>query len=174
MKRFSRKHNAVSPVIATILLVAVTVVLVGILFAWIIPLIDSPSKPTPNINIAVSTEIDGDETYFKDLITEVNAEPTLNNIKYRIYDSGQKQIEEMRADSEVYGNLAHLAVYNDELLGVGFSDTDADGHLSVDDYFLIKQYFNKKWHPHIDIDGGKMSIIHTPTGATLENIELIK
>ena len=174
MKRFSQKRNAVSPVIATILLVAITVVLVGILFAWIIPLIDQPSKPTPDINIALSTEVDGEETYFKVLITEVNAEPTLNNIKYRVYDSGQRQIEEMRADSEVYGNLAHLAHYEDELLGVGFSDTDADGHLSVDDYFLIKQHFNKKYNPEIDISGGKMSLIYTPTGSMLEDIELIK
>ncbi|MDP7265991.1 MAG: type IV pilin [Candidatus Thermoplasmatota archaeon] len=171
MKRYSRDRNAVSPVIATILLVAITIILVGLLFAWIMPMIETPKESTPDINVALSVESDGEETYFKVLITEVDREPSLNHIKYKIYQESGDQIEEMRADSEVYGNLAHMQEHNGEPLGVGFSDSDSNGLLTVGDYFLVKQHFDKKYSDDIDISGGGMSIVYIPTGSLLEDID---
>ena len=171
MKRYSRDNSGVSPVIATILLVAITIVLVGILFIWVMAIVETPKEEAPNVNIALSTESDGEETYFKILITEIDDNPTLNNVKYRVYNNDGNSLEEGRADSEVYGNMAHMATYNDELLGVGFSDSNADGRLSVGDYFLVKQHFNKKYSSSIDVSGGGMSLIYTPNGDMLEDIK---
>jgi len=171
MKRYSKDRNAVSPVIATILLVAITIVLVGLLFAWIIPMIDTPKESTPDVNIALSVESSDGEIFFKVLITEIDREPSLNHIKYNIYQEGGDQIEEMRADSEVYGNLAHMATHNDEPLGVVFSDSDGNGLLTVGDFFLVKQLFDKKYSDDIDISGGGMRIIYIPTGSELADVD---
>ena len=170
MKRYSRDRNAVSPVIATILLVAITIVLVGLLFAWILPMIETPKESTPDINIALSVESNGEDTYFKVLITEVDREPSLDHIKYRIYREGGDQIEEMRAD-EVYGETNFMRTHNEEPLGVEFSDSDANGLLTVGDYFKVKQHFEKKYSDDIDISGGGMSIIYIPTGSLLVDID---
>lgn len=171
MKRYSRDRNAVSPVIATILLVAITIVLVGLLFAWILPMIETPKESTPNVNVALSIESDGEGTYYKVLITEIDREPSLDHIKYKIYREGGDQIEEMRADSAVYGNTAFMATHNDEVLGVGFSDTDGNSLLTVGDYFLVKQLFDKKYSDNIDISGGGMSIIYIPSGSIVADID---
>ena len=164
-------RHAVSPVIATILLVAITIVLVGLLFIWVQGIMPESGKSAPDVSIALSTESDGEETYFKILITDIDSEPTLNNILYSIYDEKGDIIEEAKADSEAYGNLAHLAVRNDEKLGVGFADIDADGRLSVGDYFYVRQHFQKAYSNSIDISGGGMRLEFTPSNEQMTDIQ---
>ncbi len=169
MKRYSRDRNAVSPVIATILLVAITIVLVGLLFAWILPMIETPKESTPDMNIALSVESDGEETFFKVLVTEIDREPSLNHIKYKVYQESGVQIEEMTAE-EVYSNDNFMATKNDEPLCVSFSDSDSNGLLTVGDYFLVKQLFDKKYSNDIDVSGGGISLIYIPSGSTLADV----
>ncbi len=171
MRPIYRERSGVSPVIATILLVAITIVLVGILFMWVTSIVPTTGKNAPDMNVALSTETDGEETYFKILVTDIDDEPTLNNIQYTVYGANGDEIETATADSEAYGNLAHLAVKNDELLGVGFADNDADGRLGVGDYFYVKQHFRKIWSDSIDISGGGMRLVFTPTNEQITDIQ---
>jgi len=170
MNGFLQKNEGVSPIIATILLVAISLVLIGVIFIWVTQMIQVPKEAAPDMSIAISTDNDGESTIFKILIRDIDEEPTLNNIEYKVYDKGGNLIERMRVDSEVYGNLAHMATHEDELLGVGFSDNDADGRLSVGDYFLVKQYFSKKYSDKIDISDGMMTLVYTPSNTAMEDI----
>lgn len=170
MGRLSRRNEGVSPIIATILLVAISLVLIGMIFIWVTQMIQVPKEAAPEMSIAISVENDEESTVFKILVRDIDEEPTLNNIEYKVYDKGGNLIERMRADSAVYGNLAHMATHEDELLGVGFSDNDADGRLSVGDYFLVQQYFSKKYSDRIDISEGIMTLIYSPTGTAMEDI----
>ncbi len=170
MNWYSKDRRAVSPIIATILLVAISLVLIGVIFIWVQEIIDVPKEDAPDVNLAVSTETAGDEVYFRILITDISEEPSLNNIEYKVFDGGGNLLEEMTADSEVYGNLAHLETHDDQLLGVGFSDNDADGRLSTGDYFLVKKFFDKNYAQDIDISDGKMILIYGPNNAAMEEI----
>ena len=65
MESLSGDEQAVSPVIATILLVAITVVLSGVIYVWAQSLAsDAGGKATPRLTFDSEAKIDGDNLYW--------------------------------------------------------------------------------------------------------------
>ncbi len=165
----SKTKRIITAIISTTILTTITIGFVSFLFIWIISTGPPPVK-VPDLNATMSSYTIENETYYKILITEIDWEPLLKNVKYRVYNRDGISIEEVPLNSEVYGNLNLTATYHNETLGVGFADTNANNRLSVGDYFLVKQHFSKKYASSIDMSDGGMSIINS-NGDMLKDIK---
>jgi len=122
-------EQAVSPVIATILMVAITVVLSGVVYVWASDLADQPSKSVPRIAFKVEKTTPGTNGYWSILVTQAKTplatQATVVMVEW-VNDSGS-QIESYKlSDSE--GTYGFAPVNSDRF--ITFSDSiecDAPG-----------------------------------------------
>ena len=142
--RLSGNRIAVSPVIAIILMVAITIVLAGVLWLWVATLIDTPKDI--DVGDGVMVEFTGMNKN-NDYVYRVKKVPsketmTVTNIRFELLDrnkvdrsNGQHNLE------NIYGKPI------DDRTFISFRDGDHDGLITIGDRILIKGA------DHIDDDG---------------------
>jgi len=140
--RFSRRlreeKEAVSPVIATILLVSITVVIVGMLYYWVSSFVTTTKIASPKAQAI--TQFDKENGWFQVEIINVkeSSSPGLAGISYEIRDSDgaikKRSLTGELDDKDVYG----LIPGEDNPIAY-FDAHPADGLLSQDDVILIRE-----------------------------------
>jgi flagellin-like protein len=115
-------EQAVSPVIATILMVAITVVLSGVVYVWASNLADQPSKSVPRIAFKVEKNSPGLNGYWSIIVTSAK-EPIATQatvVMLEWVNGSGSQLESFRLDNTegIYG----FAPINSESF-VTFSDS---------------------------------------------------
>ena len=93
MTRVSICNNdkAVSPVIAVILMVAITVVLAGVLYVWVTRLGDTGNDPPPTVTLKLSTRDELNTTVGQDLVMlshRSGENVKWSDMKFQISDDG--------------------------------------------------------------------------------------
>ncbi len=132
-RRMYRDEQAVSPVIAVILMVAITVVLAAVLYVWASSFLqEEKSSPTG----ALSADKTSSNVYAVTVIT-VNPQVSVNSVEYYLLNVAGNTVESGDV-SEIYG------FYPGQGEGVIFMDNDFNGKLSPGDKFEV--------HPD-DIEG---------------------
>lgn len=124
-KNIREDEEAVSPVIAVILMVAITVVLAAILYVWASGFITG-SKDTPKG--AIQTVGSGQDSYTVKVV-DMNPTVGVTGIDWFLYDQNGQTV------GSTYGSV-------DEIYGlvdgnVTFHDNDRDGKVSPEDTFAV-------------------------------------
>jgi len=157
-KKCKGDEDAVSPVIAIILMVAITIVLAGVLWLWVSGLV-ATGKDEP-LYKGFQTEWGertGNEDYVL-LIRQVDGknELSVEDLRFTLYGSDKSDMTGgQHRVTAVYGKPI-----DDETL-ISFRDGDHDGMLSVGDRFIIKSA------EHVD-DDGTLSPGYAQPGFTFE------
>ena len=88
MKRiFFKKDKAVSPIIATILIIAITVILAAVLYAVVGGYGGLLAKPTPTAGVTVADSgVGTSSAKYTFSVTDVNGNVSLANVELRIYN----------------------------------------------------------------------------------------
>jgi len=143
-KRYGKDKDAVSPVIAIILMVAITIVLAGVLWLWVSGLV-ATGKDDP-LYKGFSTEWGG-RTENKDYELHIKTVDTKNvlsveDIRFTLYSPDRQDMSNgQHKATNVYGKPI------DDQTFISFRDGDHDGMLSIGDRFIIKST------DHVDDDG---------------------
>jgi len=148
MKRFmSREKRAVSPVIATILLVSITVVLAGMLFIWVTEILETEKTETPYL----AAEVQANQEQYLIVINEVDGTILLNDVTIQIVGpggTGKAVFSNLPDDANATHHLNESGIYanpfliqhNNKDVAVGFSDAPpADGKLNQDDIIYLRR-----------------------------------
>ena len=121
-------ESAVSPVIATVLLLAITVLLTSIIVIMISGSINTAEKAPPIAEVSVT----GLENGFQIVkFTELNKHLDPDLVEFNIYhseDLNQTGIKGFAGDADVYGRIGSV---------VAFHDKDAMYTVNEGDYFII-------------------------------------
>ena len=137
MKQWKMKKNeeAVSPVIAVILMVAITVVLAAVLYTWALSFIRN-DKQTPTIGATYSPFGQND---FAVNIEKVDPEAvSVISVDYILLDDRGTAVPGVQGSvKDIYG-----LNFDDQYTNVSFQDNDRDGRISSGDVFLIKNAAN--------------------------------
>ena len=133
MNRFVRKmkedEEAVSPVIAVILMVASTVVLAAVLYNWAMQFMNT-DKQTPRAGATTEPGTHG----FKLNIIDIDTEVAITSVEFYLKDAGGVAVPGEQGNVEdIYG----LKI-EDDGVNTAFDDADRDGQLSSGDTFFIK------------------------------------
>jgi flagellin-like protein len=121
MTRYRRAEEAVSPVIGTILMVAVTVILAAVLYVVVGPLINPVEEPPVNLILMDQGTINqADPTHWDTFFTISAVE-------------AQKTFEWSDVSMVITGS--HGSLLTDATISYG--DADADGFLDVSDSILV-------------------------------------
>jgi len=137
MKAWKLKKNeeAVSPVIAVILMVAITVVLAAVLYTWALSFIRS-DKTTPTV-AAVSQPFQNNDFAIHIDKVDPDAVSVISVNYYLLDDKGVAVPGVQGSVKEIYGLR-----FNDDSTNVSFKDNDRDGKISAGDVFQIKNKIN--------------------------------
>ncbi len=125
-----RKEEAVSPVVAVILMVAITLVIIAILWLWISTMISTPKTETPQVEVRQG--MTSDDSAYEITIQSID-DPTVSvtDVRVVLYSpSGEDQYEKTSLDN-IYGDKAsatNIVVYH---------DNDYNGKVSVNDKIVI-------------------------------------
>ncbi len=125
MKKSFKNRSAVSPVIATILMVAITVVLAAVLYVMVMGFGSGPSS-APTVSLTKSSTDNAHEE--KILISSITEPVAYANMKVSIVVDG--------AAAET-GQVASGAIAAITGADVTFVDIAADGKVGSGDYFLV-------------------------------------
>ena len=126
-RRIINNEEAVSPVIAVILMVAITVVMAAVLYAWLGGIIGGSPKSPPTGSMMV--ENDGTDVW-KVSIIKMNPTVSINSVHWYLLDvSDMTKVEGMVSD--IYG------FKNGEGKAVTYVDNDFDAKVSPGDQFVI-------------------------------------
>jgi flagellin-like protein len=175
-----RKKGGVSPVIATILLVAITVVLIGILYIWVSSLISTDKTETPKATGYVYTRIDEfDQEYFYVTIESVTGQaPYVSAVKWKVLDSGGAMVDSGDVDDPmVYGNTTLFwhkswTTSATDYTNTGFGDEPGDGILNQNDYFVLRSSSLSNTPTGKAERGGALVLEYIPTGDQIAKITL--
>jgi len=144
--RFIRGQRGVSPVIAVILMVAITVILAGVLYIWTAGLV-STSKSTGNAFGDLKPTSYG----YNIEIRDVSSRMAVRSIIYVLYTDGGGVAEDdytyppySDEDGKAMGNIEWIYGRNILVQGVNFTfqDNDFDGKISNGDTIQIKSVTN--------------------------------
>ena len=117
-----RNEKAVSPVIATILMVAITVVLAAVLYVMVSGLIGGTTASEPNVQAAQAESQGGD--VWKIDIAGVSESKDINSFKAIVLKDGA-----------VWKTLDPLGTGS--VANITFTDLGGEGKLTSGDYFLV-------------------------------------
>ncbi len=123
-----RDDEAVSPVIATVLLLAITVLLSSMVFVMMASTLDNVEKATPQGKVSVRALSNG---YHVISITSLDQSLDPLKVEWKIVNqTGQRDVEHNGTvdDSEVYGTVG---------TNISFHDRDAGWSLTKGDYFVL-------------------------------------
>jgi len=133
LKKLKRDEEAVSPVIAVILMVAITVVLAAVLYNWAMQFMNT-DKQTPRAGATTGAHTEGYQLNIIDIDTEV----AITSVEYYLKDSGGVAVPgEQGSVEDIYG----LKI-GDDGVSIAFDDADRDGQLSSGDTFFVKSLDN--------------------------------
>jgi len=144
-KGYRRDREAVSPVIAIILMVAITIVLAGVLWLWVSGLVDTGKGDTTFDGIV--DVVPDTRTVNKDYVLKVETVTSRNDIsvedlRFTLFSADRRDMSNgQHRVSNVYGKPI------DDQTFISFRDGDHDGKLSIGDRFVIKSF------EHVDDDG---------------------
>ncbi|MBT4059112.1 MAG: type IV pilin N-terminal domain-containing protein [Euryarchaeota archaeon] len=127
-RRMENGDEAVSPVIATILLLAITVLLTSAVYLMISSGVQAPNKGVPAAQASVRMLDNG---YQVVTITEMNAQVETFKCKFQLIppdEANSTTISGYTSDSDVYGVSGQ---------NVSFQDRDAGFTVNTGDYFVI-------------------------------------
>ena len=123
-----RDDEAVSPVIATVLLLAITVMLSSMVFIMMQGAINSVEKSEPDVTVSVKGLSNG---FHVVRITSLDQALDPTRLEYQIYsqeDLNSKEFSGFVDDVDVYGAIGS---------NVSFHDRDAGYSVTQGDYFVI-------------------------------------
>jgi len=123
-RRIVNDENAVSPVIAVILMVAITVVMAAVLYAWVIGIGLTP-KSSP-VGSMIASE-DGDNIWTVQII-KMNPQPSVNSVHWYLMD-----IQGLTKDEGVVTD--NYGYKQGEGKSVIFVDSDYNAKVSPGDFF---------------------------------------
>lgn len=148
-KKIWEDEEAVSPVIAVILMVAITVVLAAILYVWASGFITG-GKDTPKGAIQ---SVGSDDQSYTVKVVEMNPPVGVTGVGWFLYNQAGTTVENnYGAVDEIYGLVEG---------NVTFHDNDRDGKVSPDDTFTVsKELADGTKIP----DGFQLSLKFDPTG----------
>ena len=126
-RRIVNDEQAVSPVIAVILMVAITVVLAAVLYVWASSFLGGTTKNAPTGSMIASEDGSGDWTI---QIVKINPQVSVNSVHwYLLNEEGNTKTDGLVSD--VYG------YYEGQGKAVIFIDNDFNGKLSPGDKFEV-------------------------------------
>jgi flagellin-like protein len=123
-----RDDEAVSPVIATVLLLAITVLLSSMVFVMMASTLDNVEKADPKASVSVRTLSNG---YHVITITSIDQSLDPAKVKWSVVNqTGQSVVEQSGFvdDTDVYGTVG---------ANVSFHDRDAGWSMTKGDYFVV-------------------------------------
>jgi flagellin-like protein len=126
MKKMWKNRSGVSPVIATILMVAITVVLFSVVFLMATRLGEDQGKPTADLS-AVSRSSDPED---KVTIASISESTLYSNLKIAIVVGNDFETQTV---AESYSS----SIWPTGVNSVTFIDKADDGKVDTGDYFLI-------------------------------------
>ena len=110
MQNENRNEEAVSPVIATILMVAITVVLSGVIYVWASSLADTDVKGVPRVTFAIDdvNSFDAEEGHWRITVQSSETDLATQAVEVRVFyvdASGEAQVVTVNLASvnDVYG-----------------------------------------------------------------------
>ena len=116
-------RKAVSEVIATILLISLTIVITGTIWFWVQSYVPTKKAGAPHASLSVDvSDVDKGVVYV--YVNEVSETIGINNVEYSLYDRSGVRI--------AYGDLSDSAVY-----GSIFIDSNHNGVLDHGDFFIF-------------------------------------
>jgi len=124
----NRDDEAVSPVIATVLLLAITVLLTSMVFVMMSTTLDNVEKADPKASISVRALSNG---YHVVSITSIDQSLDPSKVEWSIVNQTGQSLKEHYGfvdDSDVYGTVG---------TNVSFHDRDAGWSVTKGDYFVI-------------------------------------
>ena len=124
----NRDDEAVSPVIATVLLLAITVLLTSMVFVMMSTTLDNVEKADPKASISVRALSNG---YHVVSITSIDQSLDPSKVEWSIVNQTGQSLKEHYGfvdDSDVYGTVG---------TNVSFHDRDAGWTVTKGDYFVI-------------------------------------
>ena len=122
-----RDQEAVSPVIATILMVAITVVLAAVLYVMVSGLVSGPGATPQAIGISIGSTTDGQNWRLS--MTSVPSTLNADNVNLVIF----------AANGTVKLQSTALSALDSGTDGASFVDLDGDGVLDAGDYILLSK-----------------------------------
>ena len=123
-----RDDQAVSPVIATVLLLAITVLLSSMVFVMMSTTLDTVEKADPKASVSVRALSNG---YHVVSITSIDQSLDPSKVEWSIVNQTGQSIKEHYGfvdDSDVYGTVGS---------NVSFHDRDAGWSITKGDYFVL-------------------------------------
>ena len=123
-----RDDEAVSPVIATVLLLSITVLLSSMVFVMMSSTLDTVEKADPKASISVRALSNG---YHVVSITSLDQDLDPSKVEWSIINQTGQSIKEYVGfvdDSDVYGTVGS---------NISFHDRDAGWSVTKGDYFVI-------------------------------------
>ena len=124
----NRDDEAVIPVIATVLLLAITVLLTSMVFVMMSTTLDNVEKADPKASISVRALSNG---YHVVSITSIDQSLDPSKVEWSIVNQTGQSLKEHYGfvdDSDVYGTVG---------TNISFHDRDAGWSLTKGDYFVI-------------------------------------
>ncbi len=126
-RRIVNDEQAVSPVIAVILMVAITVVLAAVLYVWASSFLGGTTKNAPTGSMTANSDGQGTWTIS---IVKLNPQVSVNSVHWYLLDEeGNTKTDGLVSD--VYG------YYKGQGEAVVFMDNDFNGKLSPGDKFEV-------------------------------------
>lgn len=147
-RRLAKDTPAVSPVVATMLLVAITVILVGVLFVWIHGMIRTPKVSTPTATYEI-VRLEGKGQIHIAIRDVRGRAPSIADVRYSLHDAAEGLLSKGKL-TQIYQTTLTPAKHE-----VVFIDhPDADTKLNADDYFIVNM---------TDAIGGSFVLIYRHT-----------
>lgn len=133
--KLNKNEEAVSPVIAVILMVAITVVLAAVLYTWALSFIRS-DKSTPTVGAIYAPFGQND---FAINVQKVDPDAiSVISVNYILLDDRSVAVPGVQGSvKDIYG-----LNFDDPETLISFQDNDRDGKIGAGDVFLIKNAVN--------------------------------
>ena len=127
-RRIVKDEQAVSPVIAVILMVAITVVLAAVLYVWASSFLGGTTKNAPTGSMIASEDGSGVWTI---QIVKINPQVSVNSVHWYLLDPSGNNTKADGLVADIYGYKQGQGK------AIRFVDEDFNGKLSPGDKFLI-------------------------------------
>ena len=143
-RKFHTSNAGVSEIIATLLLLSITVVITSTVWLWMEGFVPSGKSKSPSVSAYVDLS-DVDKGYVYVFISDVSETVGVSDVRVQIYNSDGAAISNFILENEtVYGRV--------------FMDSDHNGKLSKGDFFVFSIS---------TVNGGGIMLFYIPTNALM-------
>jgi len=171
LKKIWVDQEAVSPVIAVILMVAITVVLAAVLYMWAQSFVPT-GKNTPIATITTSKSQNNYELY----VSSIEPAAAGDSVKYQLLDKNRLPVEQGELN-DVYNKVLRNPMDGSILSNVSWRDSNGDDRLSTGDTIVLLGSENDRWNnvavdPGVAEPGMYFRIVFDPTEKSIASVEL--